>query len=1185
MKILFTLLLSCLSVLAAPGSVTPSFKSFNTNQFSSNNFIISVKPGALFTNLNINSSTFTFNGTLISNIVQVGGGGSGDTLWNNIANVATLTNTMEGAEISHNVANGDDPSTYLDIHATVDGTFNDFSNIYMLVNTNSVQINMTTDAGGVNTSALRLNSGDGSGFILLDISGTNRVLFNPAVASGSAVAHILDTSNVLTNGDTFLSIRNQGTEALSIQPSSTGSQLVFGPGLSPKIIWNATTNTVFDTVGVGTPEGVVTASPGATYRNYSGGASTTVYVKESGAGNTGWVALGSGGGGDSTWTNVANSGYVTMIPGQTATNTLAFVSGAADNATNTLFSVDSANYLSAPGTLLGRFGNDGTNRTSISSYGGIGVGPTYVSPSFNGPLNPYDVLVSYANVADGDDPTRNIVLSSQADSSYTFYSELNLNTTTGLTTNNVALLTLESNAAAQYAYWGLQSGTGDAQSFLEFTDSSSTPLRLNPTVASSGTAVAYLFDTANFLNTEGDLLVKFRNDGTNVLQLARHGEINIGYVEDLFGEVAQNGETIFSVRDVAKGDSPFNRITIAAWDSNNSNLRGQSDLIVETNTAKFLLDIASGNDETVLEPSVVSTGSAVAYIFDTSNTLTNGDSFASIRNAGTEIFGLRPNAAGLAGGQMVWGPGSSNVLYRSGSNLVYTNGNLSGYSLQFVDPTGGVDVARYGVSGSGNARITTSTGKAIYLSPDNESIAYVAQATAFGPSALNASLGTSASNGRWLNLHLDNDIRWNGTTNNLKDTWGIATPEGAESAAPGSLFRDTANGKIYKKSTGTGNTGWEELAAGGGGGGDTIWTNISGVVTMLPGQAATNRVAFTSGAANNATNRALIVDTAATWSFTSGAHIADFNNFGTNQTFIRPDGAVFIGRATPTMGSPTVAQIAQQINRQRNLGDNATAVLNITSSADDSFTDSASIDLTAVSDATNPQGDLVLAANDSGGGTTSISLLSRANANDAINMTIDGTARLLFKPAIASSGSADAYIFDTVNTLTNADNNISIRTTGTEQAYVTPLGYYVSTKGSAYLAANATSTSTTMANLGLSATVNNAKKYTFKCIIYCADSVAADGAKFDFDGGTATATNFRVHGTAFDTALVLSTQSTALATDFAAATVTGDAMFEFHGSFEPSASGTFIPRFAQNATTAGTLTAYRGSSLILTEAP
>ena len=42
--------------------------------------------------------------------------------------------------------------------------------------------------------------------------------------------------------------------------------------------------------GTGSPEGVVTAEPGSLYCNSSGGASTTLYVKQSGSGNTGWVA-------------------------------------------------------------------------------------------------------------------------------------------------------------------------------------------------------------------------------------------------------------------------------------------------------------------------------------------------------------------------------------------------------------------------------------------------------------------------------------------------------------------------------------------------------------------------------------------------------------------------------------------------------------------------------------------------------------------------------------------------------------------------------------------------------------------------------------------------------------------------------------------------------------------------------
>lgn len=49
------------------------------------------------------------------------------------------------------------------------------------------------------------------------------------------------------------------------------------------------TATQFDASGSGSPEGVLAASVGSTYRRTDGGASTSFYVKESGTGNTGWV--------------------------------------------------------------------------------------------------------------------------------------------------------------------------------------------------------------------------------------------------------------------------------------------------------------------------------------------------------------------------------------------------------------------------------------------------------------------------------------------------------------------------------------------------------------------------------------------------------------------------------------------------------------------------------------------------------------------------------------------------------------------------------------------------------------------------------------------------------------------------------------------------------------------------------
>lgn len=44
------------------------------------------------------------------------------------------------------------------------------------------------------------------------------------------------------------------------------------------------------TAGVGSPEGVVSARIGSLYQRTDGDAATSLYVKESGTGNTGWVA-------------------------------------------------------------------------------------------------------------------------------------------------------------------------------------------------------------------------------------------------------------------------------------------------------------------------------------------------------------------------------------------------------------------------------------------------------------------------------------------------------------------------------------------------------------------------------------------------------------------------------------------------------------------------------------------------------------------------------------------------------------------------------------------------------------------------------------------------------------------------------------------------------------------------------
>lgn len=124
-------------------------------------------------------------------------------------------------------------------------------------------------------------------------------------------------------------------------------------------------------------------------------------------------------------------------------------------------------------------------------------------------------------------------------------------------------------------------------------------------------------------------------------------------------------------------------------------------------------------------------------------------------------------------------------------------------------------------------------------------------------------------------------------------------------------------------------------------------------------------------------------------------------------------------------------------------------------------------------------------------------------------------------------------------------------------------------------------TVTPTAVTGLSKYVYAGLGYEFTTVLFVNDSIAADGARVDFDGGTATMTDVRIHCTLFDTALLASTQTTAIATDFTAATVTGDAMMECHGGFTVNAAGTFVPRVAKNTNTTGTITTYKNSTLVV----
>ena len=96
----------------------------------------------------------------------------------------------------------------------------------------------------------------------------------------------LDGSNIFQIASAGISTVFGGSVTVGATVTLTNGNLVFGTAgkgvsLPGGITW---------TSGSGSPEGVVTAPVGSLYSRSNGGAGTSLYVKESGSGNTGWGA-------------------------------------------------------------------------------------------------------------------------------------------------------------------------------------------------------------------------------------------------------------------------------------------------------------------------------------------------------------------------------------------------------------------------------------------------------------------------------------------------------------------------------------------------------------------------------------------------------------------------------------------------------------------------------------------------------------------------------------------------------------------------------------------------------------------------------------------------------------------------------------------------------------------------------
>ena len=128
-------------------------------------------------------------------------------------------------------------------------------------------------ATGASTSAKYFDiRNTGAGFYLGVESSAGGTLFTGASAYATVVG---------TQGATSFQLATNGVVRQTI--TSAGAATYTGA-----VSVSNTTATI--TSGTGTPEGAVTAPVGSIFLRTNGGAGTTFYVKESGVGNTGWVA-------------------------------------------------------------------------------------------------------------------------------------------------------------------------------------------------------------------------------------------------------------------------------------------------------------------------------------------------------------------------------------------------------------------------------------------------------------------------------------------------------------------------------------------------------------------------------------------------------------------------------------------------------------------------------------------------------------------------------------------------------------------------------------------------------------------------------------------------------------------------------------------------------------------------------
>jgi hypothetical protein len=239
--------------------------------------------GTIVTSLKITNNSlqdiFTNGATAFAGIISEGCEITGNYLW--IPDVAVTTNIIfdiaggEGYHFSGNFFRG---NTFLKFsqpnikNVHVGANYIDVSTVF--VNPNNAAITFQNDSGNF-------------------LVGTDS-------QTGLATGSVVNTGIALLQGGKLESQINNDANAYFSKASGYSSDTYVNFYVNNALVGNinttgtstrySTTAGVFFGSGTGSPEGVVTASVGALFTRTDGGAGTTLYVKETGTGNTGWAA-------------------------------------------------------------------------------------------------------------------------------------------------------------------------------------------------------------------------------------------------------------------------------------------------------------------------------------------------------------------------------------------------------------------------------------------------------------------------------------------------------------------------------------------------------------------------------------------------------------------------------------------------------------------------------------------------------------------------------------------------------------------------------------------------------------------------------------------------------------------------------------------------------------------------------